>query len=93
MLWGGRFASKVDDIMWEFNRSIDFDKYVSRRLSGFGGAGLLTLGAVCRELFPVDVAGSIAYANALRKVGILSEVGNGVRAAERDVRWMCVEKA
>jgi argininosuccinate lyase len=54
-LWGGRFEGRTDDLMWQFNASIAFD----RRLCG------------------ADVRGSIVYAKALARAGLVTD-------AERD---------
>ena len=50
-LWGGRFASQTDALVFQFNASIHFDK----------------------RLYDQDISGSIAWAKALAKVGVLTE--------------------
>ena len=50
-LWGGRFSKTTDEMINEFQASIDFD----------------------RRMYREDIAGSIAHAAMLAKVGILSE--------------------
>ncbi|MCD6518399.1 MAG: argininosuccinate lyase [Anaerolineae bacterium] len=50
-LWGGRYTEAPDELLWEFNASLRFDK----------------------RLAQVDVRGSIAYAKALGRAGILNE--------------------
>ena len=49
-LWGGRFASSLDPIAWEFNASLSFDW----------------------RLAECDVRGSIAWAKALMKAGVIT---------------------
>ena len=49
-LWGGRFERKIDDLAWDFNRSIDFDW----------------------RLAEVDIQGSVVWAKALTRAGILT---------------------
>ena len=50
-LWGGRFSKTTDEMINEFQASIQFD----------------------RRMYREDIAGSIAHAEMLAKVGILSE--------------------
>lgn len=50
-LWGGRFSKSTDEMINDFQASIDFDK----------------------RMYNEDIAGSIAHATMLAKVGIISE--------------------
>ena len=50
-MWGGRFAKSTDEMINEFQASINFDK----------------------RMYHEDIAGSIAHATMLCKVGILTE--------------------
>ena len=50
-LWGGRFSKSTDEMINDFQASIDFDK----------------------RMYNEDIAGSIAHAAMLAKVGIISE--------------------
>ena len=50
-LWGGRFSKSTDEMINDFQASIDFDK----------------------RMYAEDIAGSIAHATMLAKVGIISE--------------------
>lgn len=50
-MWGGRFAKSTDEMINEFQASINFDK----------------------RMYHEDIAGSIAHAKMLNKVGILSD--------------------
>ena len=50
-LWGGRFSKSTDEMINDFQASIDFDK----------------------RMYAEDIAGSIAQATMLAKVGIISE--------------------
>jgi argininosuccinate lyase len=51
VLWGGRFTSQTDELVFKFNASIHFD----------------------RRLYDQDITGSIAWAKALDKAGILTD--------------------
>ncbi|GAB1319775.1 argininosuccinate lyase [Madurella fahalii] len=51
LLWGGRFTGAIDDLMFQFNESLSFDKV----------------------LYKADIQGSITWAKALRKLGVLSD--------------------
>ncbi|KAL2115321.1 hypothetical protein VTJ04DRAFT_9576 [Mycothermus thermophilus] len=51
LLWGGRFTGAIDDLMFQFNESLSFDKV----------------------LYKADIRGSITWAKALNKLGILSD--------------------
>jgi argininosuccinate lyase len=50
MLWGGRFTSGPDPLMFQYNESLSFD----------------------RRMYAQDIRGSIAYARANSKIGILT---------------------
>ncbi|MBR2142305.1 argininosuccinate lyase [Anaerovibrio sp.] len=50
-LWGGRFSKSTDEMINDFQASIDFDK----------------------RMYAEDIAGSMAHATMLAKVGIISE--------------------
>ena len=50
-MWGGRFAKSTDEMINEFQASINFDK----------------------RMYHEDIAGSIAHAKMLNKVGILND--------------------
>ena len=50
-MWGGRFPKSTDEMINEFQASINFDK----------------------RMYHEDIAGSIAHATMLCKVGILTE--------------------
>jgi argininosuccinate lyase len=51
VLWGGRFTSKTDELVFRYNASINFDQ----------------------RLHDQDIAGSIAWAKALGKAGVLTD--------------------
>src|SRR5690349_5951327 len=51
MMWGGRFAQKLDQLAWDLNSSLPVDKRMAAQ----------------------DVEGSLAWADAIRGAGILSE--------------------
>ena len=63
-LWGGRFAKTTDEMINEFQASIQFD----------------------RRMYREDIAGSIAHAAMLAKIGMISETDRAaIEAGLRDI--------
>ena len=63
-LWGGRFSKSTDEMINDFQASIDFDK----------------------RMYAEDIAGSMAHATMLAKVGIISETDrDAIIAGLRDI--------
>src|SRR5678809_191556 len=55
LLWGGRFAQKLDQLAWDLNTSLPVDQRMAIQ----------------------DVEGSLAWADAIHKAGILSDKEHG----------------